>query len=286
MNYEKIIRTLPELRGRILSVQILKGGLTNKNFLIDTDFGRLVARFAPTKSGYLGMNKKYEFNHYEVAASLGIGPKPLKFYPKFGLLIVEYLEGQVLNQATIRSVRMIKKLAELFKKMHKGPKFKDSIDLFDITRKYHQTARGLRSWMPTDTPRYLQNLDQIEKELKNKKWIKPSHLDLMVENVINTRDGIKLIDWEYSANADCRFDLANISFKANFSEQQDKLLLKCYGQSSLTIRQLQLMKCVVALREAGWSWVQIKLSKINFDYKRYGMKHINEFKKLWRELNP
>lgn len=283
-NYQAVIKSLPLLQGKKFSVEKLKGGLTNMNFKVRAGKKTYVARFAPANSVALGMHKENEVYNCTIAEKLNIGPKPVEFYSKEDLLLVEYISGRVSNLKRVGSKDSIKQLALLFKKLHTGPRFKDTVDLFVQTRQYFVTAEKLGSWMPKNTAYLMQSLERIEKRLKQKSWIRPAHLDLMIANIIHTRKGLKLIDWEYAGNADCRYDLAMISFKAKYNEAQDRLLLKSYGAKELDLRQLEFMKCIVALREAGWGLVQIKFSTLKHDYKKHASEHIDRFSEIAKKL--
>lgn len=263
----------------------LKGGITNANYKIRIGKKTYVARFAPKDTVLLGVNKTCELENCAIAEGHGIGPKPVQFYPEHNLLLLEYVHGQVSNAKRVGSKKSIQQLASLFKKLHSGPRLKGDIDIFEQTRQYFATAKRLGAWMPKNSAYLISSIDALERKLKKKSWIRPAHLDLMIANVVHTKNGLKLIDWEYSGNADCRYDLAMISFKANFNAAQDKLLLKHYGSPQLSLHQLELMKCVVALREGSWGLVQIKLSKIRHDYKEHAIRHFTRFNAMAKQLS-
>ena len=284
-NHLAIIKKLPLLKGKRFSVTELKGGITNANYKIRTGKKTCVARFAPKDTAILGVSKTHEVKNCAIAERLGVGPKPVKFYPEHNLLLLEYVSGQVLNKKLIRKKSSIIKLARLLKTIHEGPRFKNYVDLFDQARQYFSTAKRLGARMPGNSAYLISSIDILERKLENKSWFKPTHMDLMITNVVQTKTGLQLIDWEYSANADCRFDVAFLSFKASYTSAQDALLLKSYGSKRFSVPQLELMKCFVALHQAGWYLIETKLSKIKFDYKKYAIMHLNRFNKMAKRLS-
>lgn len=283
--HRAIIQQLPLFNGKHLSVTELKGGLTNTNYKIRVGKKTYVARFAPEDAATLGVNKTRELENCEIAEKLGVGPRPVQFFSEHGLLLLEYVQGTVSNAKRIGTRNSIKALASLFRKLHSGPRLKGDIDIFEQTRQYFVTAKNIGAWMPRNSAYLISSINMLEKKLKKKSWIKPAHLDLMIANVVHTKKGLKLIDWEYAGNADCRYDLAMISFKAKFNLAQDRLLLKHYRSPAFTLHQLELMKCVVALREGSWGLVQIKLSNIWHDYKKHAVSHLTRFNKMARRLS-
>lgn len=263
----------------------LRGGITNTNYKIRIGRKTYVARFAPKDTAILGVHKRHELENCAAAEKLGIGPKPIQFYPEHNLSLLEYVSGRVFNRRLVRKANSIKELAKLLKKIHTGPRFKNNVDLFKQARQYFATAKRLGARMPEDN-KYLRScIDTLEKKLSRQSWVKPSHMDLMIANVVRTRKVLKLIDWEYSANADCRFDLAFLSFKASYTRAQDILLLKSYGSRKFSIQQLELMKCFVALHQVGWSLIQTKLANIDFDYKKFATMHLKRFRTMAKQLS-
>jgi thiamine kinase-like enzyme len=281
-NHESIIKNVPLFTNKKLLITTLSGGLTNVNYKISTGKNIFVARFGPKNPLDLGISQQLGMENYEIAEKLGIGPGPIKFFPKLNLLIVKYIDGKTATPKSIRQKGVISDLGKFFNKLNNGPKLKRNIDLFEQTKNYFLTAKKLKSWFPGNISHFTNSIDKIALILKNKKWIKPSHLDLMIENVIHTKHGVKLIDWEYAGNADLRFDPAMISFKAKFSKAEDRLLLASHN--NFTLRELELMKALVGLREAGWALVQLKTSHIKFNYKKQAITHIARFKKIANKL--
>jgi thiamine kinase-like enzyme len=101
----------------------------------------------------------------------------------------------------------------------------------------------------------------------------------MLGNIIDTGKTLKLIDWEYSANSDPRFDLAMFSVKEGLSKRHDTMLLKAYG-SKIPPEQFAAMKAVVHFREGAWGLVQLAISEIPFDYRQYSKENLAAFKRL------
>lgn len=282
-DHSEIIQKLPIWNEKI-SIKPLSGGITNFNYLVVAGKKKYVARFAPKANILLGLDRKQEINNTRIAASLGIGPQIIHFFPKHNLLIAEYLEGVIFTPEEGRKPANIKRLAQLFKKLHNGPKFKGSLDPFRIIEEYVGTARRKKSWLPSDIDRSLEKLKKIKAIVAPFYLEKPCHLDIMIENIVGNGKSIKLIDWEYSANSDPRFDLAMFSVKANFNAKQDALLLNAYGLK-ISRPEFEAMKAVVYFREGAWGLLQLAISKIPFDYKKYARDNIASFKAIVDKLS-
>ena len=275
LNHQEIIFNLPLWKSKP-KIESLQGGMTNINFLIEESKKKYVARFALTSNTLLGLDRKREINNTKMAALENIGPNVIAFYPQYNLLILEYISGMIYSPLLIKKPENILLLAKLLQKLHSGKKFQGEVNIFDSIRSYLKEVRKRKSWVPADISILESNLNKIEQKLKFKTNI-PCHLDLMIENIVFDAEKVKLIDWEYSANSDRRFDIAMLSVKASFGKKEDAVLLKSYGAPQL-YNEIQLMKALVYFREASWGLLQLAVSSIPYDYKKYAEEHLHMFR--------
>jgi len=282
----KIIKKLPLWSNSDILVKRLDGGITNYNYLIQDGDKKYVARFAPQSNILLGLNRKREIYNTKIASSLGIGPNVTHFFPEYNLLILEYMEGNIFSSEAINQPSTIKAMEQLLKRLHNGPKFRGEFNPFKTVRKYIRIVKEAHCWLPDEINKQLSELKKIEKELEPFYKTYPCHLDLMIENILENKDRISFLDWEYSSNSDYRFDLAMLSVKGKFTPQQDRLLLKAYDKNNKDLySQIQRMKAVVYFREAAWGFLQLAISKIKFDYKKYAVDNLELFVSLTTREN-
>lgn len=259
------------------AVEQLHGGITNFNYLVTEGGDKHVARFAQSTSPLLGLDRRREVHNTRVASISGLGPKVVGFFPAQNCLVVEYVDGSVLTPDKARQPKNIKDMARVFRALHSGPKFKGKFDPFRTIPNYIATARARGAWVPINIDGSLSKLRRVQEAMRPLALSRPCHLDLMIENIVDTGGRLKLIDWEYSANSDPRFDLAMLSVKGNFTPRNDAALLKAYDDPKITHADLAAMKAVVHFREGAWGLVQNAVSKIPFDYKKYAKANIGAF---------
>ncbi|OGI46753.1 hypothetical protein A2121_00040 [Candidatus Nomurabacteria bacterium GWB1_40_6] len=284
-NHLEIIKKLSLWNGKNIFVKKLSGGRTNFNYIIYDENKKYIARFAPKSNTLLGLNRKREIYNTKIVSSMGLGPKVVGFFPKYNLLVVEYIDGNVFSPQNSMRQTQIKLLAKLLKKLHSGPKFKGKFNPFKTIRKYISVVKRNKSWLPKDIDKLLDELHKIEKKIGLLYKTYPCHLDLVIENIISSKNKIKLLDWEYSSNSDYRFDLAMLSLCGNFSNNHDKLLLKEYSSNNRNLfKQIQMMKAVVLFREASWGLLQIAISPIKLNYKKYATHNLSLFRTHYRNL--
>ena len=274
LNYENLILSLPLWKNPKISK--LQGGMTNINYLVEAGKKKYVARFALSSNKHLSLDREREIYNTKIAASEGIGPLVIAHYPEYNLLIVEYLPGKTLSLNSARKKENIDSIAKLLKKLHNGRKFKGENNIFSSIRFDIGKVKERNSWLPEDLQLLLKRLKLIESKVKFQ-INAPCHLDLMMENIVTYKQSLKLLDWEYSANSDYLYDLAMLSVKAAFDKEQDHFLLECYGKPKM-YEQLKAMKKVVYFKEASWGLLQLAVSSIPIDYKRYAEENLQEFR--------
>ncbi|HLC63738.1 MAG TPA: choline/ethanolamine kinase family protein [Patescibacteria group bacterium] len=272
-NYQAILKNLNCFKPGELRIKKLAGGMTNENFLVKDSAGCYVARFAPDNLKVLGLSRQREIYNYRQAAKSGLGAKVLWHYPKHRLLIVEYFPGRIFKVKDAQNPASIRKLSRLLFKLHHGPRFSGNFNPFARTRRYLKLAEQSGAWLPKNLDYYFAILKQIQARVGFSRPC-PCHLDLMLENILETPSGqIKLLDWEYSSNADYRYDLAMLMVKGKLNEAQEKLLIKTYfGKYRPGVHnEVKIMKSAVYLAEASYGLVQQAVSSKPVNYKAYAL---------------
>ncbi len=150
-----------------------------------------------------------------------------------------------------------------------------------VLHKAHLSAPELRPEINV----LSQNLSAIKRQLGELLPPVPCHFDLLPGNIILHGPQVQLIDWEYATNADCRFDLGNLSMMGGFSATQDKYFLDAYGETnSKNPEWLSLFKRLVHTRESVWAMHQwaspAKKPMSQTFYWRYAQRHCKQAIKL------
>lgn len=176
----------------------LAEGLTNQSFLLDSDIGRLVLRINHPNSESLGINRQRELLILEALNKLHgpeIAPEVIYSCTDYRYLVYRFIEGRVWTATDASKPDNQQKLKSLIERYQK-------IDLPIEPRNY---KNHLRHYWQQLTEKEL--VDQtLKKEwldflpkLNETNWTAClSHHDLIPENIIETADGLKIIDWEYA----------------------------------------------------------------------------------------
>ena len=81
--------------GREAVVEVLGGGITNRNFKVTLDDGAYVLRIGGKDTELLGIDRRAEYEASVAAAAVGVGPEVVAFVEPEGYLVTRYIEGTV-----------------------------------------------------------------------------------------------------------------------------------------------------------------------------------------------
>ena len=101
----------------------------------------------------------------------------------------------------------------------------------------------------------------------------PCNNDLLAENLIDTGDALRLIDYEYSGNNEPSFELGNLWSESNLSlEQLVELVGHYYGTPLRNkVARARLWGIVAKYGWMLWASIQEGVSELDFDYWSWGL---------------
>jgi thiamine kinase-like enzyme len=277
MDEQELIQLVPELRGRPVAVSPLGGGLTNRNYRIDTEDGSYVLRIAGKDTVLLGIDRGCEVACSRQAAALGLGPDVISYLPEFGAMLRRFVPGRVLSANDVREPEQLRRIAEALRRYHDGPPGPGSFSAFTTVRQYYALASERNVMFPDHLARGLELLARVEQNLADGGPPRPCHNDLLAGNFIDDGIAVRIIDWEYGGMGDRFFDLGNLAANNDFDAEQERELLAGYfgDVKSDHLRRLRLMRLASDMREAMWGFVQAAISTLEVDYMAYGRQHLD-----------
>jgi thiamine kinase-like enzyme len=268
---EDRIRALPVWQGPI-SIEPLKGGLSNESWLVKDDAGRHVVR----------LGKDYPFHHVSrereimtARAASAAGFAPEIRYSQPGIMVSAFLGAKTYAAADVRA--NIGRIARLMRQFHdEMPRYVSGAGFmfwpFHVIRDYARTLEIGKSRMAARLPAYLALADELERA-QTALPIVFGHNDLLPANFLDDGERLWLIDFEYAGFSTAMFDLAGAASNAGMSGQESDALLADYfgGAPSAEIRRSHAaMQCASLLREAMWSMVsELHLDAPGVDYVAY-----------------
>jgi thiamine kinase-like enzyme len=263
-------------------VTLLSGGITNRNYRVDTGRGSYVIRLSGERSELLGIDRAREHACSRAAEAAGIGAPVVAYLPAHEALVTRFVEGRVLFVDEAKEPSVMRRAVSALRRFHDGPEVPGSFSPFEVVRAYLALARERAVPFPAAMGEALSALDRIERALPADSAPCPCHNDLLPGNFIDDGARVYIIDWEYAGMGDRFFDLGNYAVNHQMNEAEERALLSLYfGQErpdpGEDLRRLRLMRLASDMREASWGFLQAGISAIDFDFVGYGREHLERF---------
>lgn len=263
----------PEESGSF-TVEPLSGCMTNTAYKISgPDF--YFAKFCIDRENLLGSSLDREYETLRLIANTGISPKPLYYDSKEGVLITEFIQGKG-EQLDLRQEKNLSHVCDSLRELHS---FDVKLTNFYCPFKELEALASNAKKANAKIPSFL--MEEILQRVKVWKAATslfaleaPCHLDLHSKNIIEGRDRLWLIDWEFAGQSDPWYDLAVMASAESFTDSEMEELLKIYQGSDSVSEQLKdhflKMRVLADARWAIWSYIQKEISPMNHSFEQQG----------------
>ena len=267
--------------GRSAQIEVLGGGITNRNFKVTLDDGAYVLRIGGKDTELLGIDRRVEYEASLAAAAVGVGPEVVAFVEPEGYLVTRFIGGAVVGPEVFREPDALRRIAQSLRAVHAGPPIAARFDSFRVVEAYAATAATHGVVVPPEYERARATAALVERA-RGPVPERPCHNDLLTANFIDDGSRIRIVEWEYAGMGDVFFDLANFAVNNGLSDDETAALLRAYFGEDVRPeheRALTLMRFMSDFREAMWGVVQQARSDLDFDFRGYAEQH---FERLGR----
>ncbi len=266
---EQVVAAVERWHGLDVEVSPLTGGLTNANYLVIADGERAVVRIPGADSGILAIDRVNEIHNTKAAATTGIGAPVLEALPELGVMVLEYIDGVTMSNATLAATGMPERIASSLRRLHAGPRFLRDFDMFRLTDHYLAVVDERAIEVPVGYRDHLTALPEIERALQaHPVATVPCHNDLLAENYLDDGHLLRIVDYEYSGNNDPAFELGNTCQELGWDDERiEAICAAYYGEA--TEARLARLKLQMIMSDVGWTlWaaIQARISEIDYDF--------------------
>ena len=265
----------------IKNITVLKKGMTNRSFLFECQNQKYIMRIPGEGTDHL-INRKEEADVYQALENRQICDDVLYMNPDNGYKITAYLEDA--TNCDAENWDEVEACMTKLREFHElNLTVAHHFDIFGQIDFYESLWNGEKS--------YFKDYETTKTAIfELKKWIDTLeknetlvHIDAVPDNFLFTKDGIRIIDWEYAGMQDPHVDIAMFCIYSLYSREQVNHLIDLYfkGDVSPIIRT----KIYAYIASAGllWSnWCEYKRS-LGIDFGEYSLcqyRYAKEYSKL------
>jgi thiamine kinase-like enzyme len=254
------------------SIKELSGGLTNRNFLIETPADKYVARVSSNSSDFLSIDRGSEFINTTIAGKGGVGAEVLDYIPGEGLLLISYISGKTYGAADVGA--NLPRIATSLRALHALEPFDHEFNMFNTQSNYFKIVKEQGFRVPDGYVDFEPMVAQIKKAFEVLfEGLVPCNNDLLPGNFIDDGKKIWLIDYEYSGNNDACFEIGNVWAEAFLPiEALEELVTAYFGSDRPDkVARAWLWALMAKYGWTLWASIQDSVSEIEFDFWEWGM---------------
>ncbi|MBN9414346.1 hypothetical protein ABS71_22820 [bacterium SCN 62-11] len=206
------------------------GGLTNRNYRLETPQGSLVLRVAGEGTAdYL--NRAHEEVNARIASRVGVNVEILYFDAADGLSLTRFLpQARTMSSEAFGEARLVRLAGRLLRRLHeRAAPFANRFELFEQIDQYQAVLSDKGAELPPGYQAVQLQAERLRRALNAHDLpLVSCHCDPLPENFLLDGERMFLIDFEYSGNNDPMWDLGDFSVEAGFTPEQDEELLLGY----------------------------------------------------------
>ena len=282
----------------IEDIECIKEGMTNHSYKFAYNGVKYIAR-VPGDGTEEYINRKNECEIFDKLKGLDITEEVVFFNEHNGYKISKYLEDS--KVIDISDENDLKNTMMLYQKLHSsGVKVSGDCDIIDMINVYLEIVKKKEVFIPyEDFEEVLKHEREIEKIIIKEKRPKTiCHGDPNPNNVLKTKNGYRLIDFEYGGMADPLSDIALFGAYVKFDTEKTYDLYKMYKASNVkakdsvidiiprddeTAKRLIISYMALAgFYNALWDMVRGALGGV--EYGTFGMDGYRVFKNSYSKL--
>ena len=223
----------------------LSGGLTNDTWLVEKGDARAVVKAdsAPRRAPY--NSRPVEASIQAIASEQGLAPRVL--HAEEGILVTEFVAGEVWQPAAFSRGDNMEKLAAALRRLHALPLTGRSFDSRIAARRYLEGIGNADAALAADCRRVIE-----AQPLPHNLCV--CHNDLVAANILSA-EAVLFLDWEYACDNDPFFDLATIVEHHALDDDLAIRLLDAYfdGDGRRWLPQLRAQQTLYAA--LYWMWL-------------------------------
>jgi thiamine kinase-like enzyme len=255
---------LPE---HINTIQIVKGGLNNRNILINDTYLLKEYLQRDEKNDPVNLRYQREKTAFSELIDFYFIPKFINSYEKQGefFIVRNWVEGEIYSLTDMEN--NLDNLVEALSSLH-SKQYTCSADYnyFDVIERYireYKPLSKIQKWNLPDTITIQTFYDRKKEELVRSDNYAPLtriHGDLVFSNIVNFKQKCTLLDWEYTTNGDSLIDIAYLITQNSIPQALEKSLVHLYEQHNsivIDLARLSIYKDLMNLMSALWYALQI-----------------------------
>jgi thiamine kinase-like enzyme len=263
----------------------VSGGISNANWRVTLDTGVDYFVKMPGRGTEMFIDRAAAFQASRLAGEAGIGPRLHDDLSHLGVEINDFIpDRRPTTHSDFANPAARLAAIDAYRRFHALPALSLTKTVFDMIDEHVAQMRDLGSPWPTDWAWVDLNQRMAREALTASGLdLTPCFNDPMPGNFMIGSDGsIQLIDYEYASMNDRCYDLGIWFGEMFYTEAVERELIEAYFSRCTPelFARVTVHKALADVKWACWSFVQMKISALDFDYFKYGAWKLMRFRTI------
>lgn len=267
---DEALQMIPEFAAGHWHWRKMQGGLTNRNYKVDYAGNSFVLRLDDQHTASFGLDRATDLKARKLAAEAGIAASVVFADSGRGILLSEYLAGDVWRKEDLNNPRNLELIAELLHKVHSLPLLGVRLNPKLVAKRY--LAALVNS---PDLQAFGMQCQKQVAAMPVGSIVCCCHNDVIAENIVAGGDNLMLIDWEYSGDNEPMFDFACLIAFHELDTKTVAILLDAYAGGADDVLRERLAVQIILYDAIQWLWFAARQS-VNPDARQ--AKHLQELR--------
>lgn len=250
------IANIPGWNQKNISIEVLKGGLTNRTFKLVRQGEIFVLRLDSKRTKLFNLNRQRELKILKIASQRKLAPEIVYEDAGNGILLTRYINGRIWSTDDLKDKSKIKLLVTLLHRIHNLPIVGDHFNAHDVVRYYMNNLKNF-----SDLHTFGKKCRNVIDNVESGDTVCCCHNDVVLDNIISDSNPV-LLDWEYASGNNPLFDLASLVCFHNLNEKTISYLLDAYMDGASISDHKELREQIRIYNAIYWLWLA-SMSTIN-----------------------
>ena len=284
------VRLLAEIfdvnKNEITDIKVLKAGMTNRSFEFKCKGKRYIMRI-PGEGTDQMINRKQEYQVYQAIKDLKICDDIIYMNPDNGYKVTGFIEDA--RNCDCENMQEVAVCMKYLRNFHEQKlKVDHEFDIFKQIDFYEGLWNGAPSAY-VDYAETKKNVLSLKKYIDSQEIEKVlTHIDANHDNFLFSKDGVRLIGWEYAGMQDPHVDIAMFAIYAMYDREQVEELIDSYFYDGCELAIRKKIYCYIAMSGLLWSnWCEYK-KQFGIEFGEYNLRqyrYAKDYYRLFKQLD-
>ncbi|MEE4732191.1 choline kinase family protein [Pseudomonas alliivorans] len=273
---EAAVSSISQWHGKRITYRPVSGGISNTNWRVEVE-GADTAYFfkIPGAGTEMFIDRRTAHDASVAAAATGYGAPVFAFLEEFGVEVFEFMEGWRASSNLDFLQRDVRHNALLgLKAFNDQALLCQTKTVFDMIAEHQTQVAELNALKPQDGAWLSLQYERAKSALQASGIdLAPCMNDTLAGNfMLNDRQHVRLVDFEYASNNDRHYELALWFGEMFFTDEVELELVEDYfGRvDTRTLARIKVNKALADIKWSTWAMVQHAVSQLDFDFYKYG----------------